>query len=365
MNVLDDVDLSGLSCLEDFDADDNFDDILRVDTLPIVKQEGSSRKSVLPGATFNRSKRNHQRQASNKRSFKDYTKPIKRGFLNRQIPANDIRRHLAQILIRACNDHDPASLERILTEFCGSSIVMTSRFIGDAETYPVKNGILYRELHGIQHIVHYLDALFEAVPDGLVKLLDTKVHMFQNGCSYIVGKFTFKGQKCFDMITLGDVCEKRLKHSRFEKKEMSAQDSMSFQQMMPMSMMMSYGNYGQESYAFDSLQESSGLSDLEDFLFDGLSSDEMGGQYNAYTNMQSSEAANQGKETMCVAHEDKDIKFVVPHSNQEVSELPLSFLGTIAFYLDPDAKIFKIEVLNTIEGAENTVKHHGKKARKH
>lgn len=53
--------------------------------------------------------------------------------------------------------------------------MMTSRFIGDADTYPMKSGVLYRELHGVAHIAHYLDALFEAVPDGLVKLLDTKV----------------------------------------------------------------------------------------------------------------------------------------------------------------------------------------------
>ncbi|RYY82475.1 hypothetical protein EON63_13245 [archaeon] len=56
--------------------------------------------------------------------------------------------------------------------------MMTSRFIGDADTYPLKGGVLYRELHGVAHIAHYLDALFEAVPDGLVKLLDTKVSVY-------------------------------------------------------------------------------------------------------------------------------------------------------------------------------------------
>lgn len=94
-----------------------------------------------------------------------------------------------------------------------------------------------------------------------------------------------------------------------------------------------------------------------------------------------------GKESSSVALEHKDIAFVVPHTEENVAPLDLSFLGrfilsfacgarivlnislsrvvgTIAFYLDPEAKIFKIEVLNTLEGAENTVKHAGKRARK-
>eukprot|EP01031_Cornospumella_fuschlensis_P026880 gene26880-32485_t len=348
MNMLDDADLSGLSCLEDFDGqEDSFDDILRMDNLPIIKTEVPRKKSTLPHATFK--KNNHgpsrHRQTSNKRSFKDYTKPIKRGFLNRQIPANDIRRHLAQILIKACNDHDPTTLQNVLTEFCGSSIVMTSRFIGDADTYPLKSGVLYRELHGVTHIAHYLDALFEAVPDGLVKLLDTKVHMFQNGCSYIVGKFTFKGQKCFDVITLGDVCEKRMKHSRFERKEGGIEcawgNELPFYNMMPNYM---YGGYPQQGIcggemAFDA-QESSGFSDLEDFLLDGFaSSDELagvgaevspplllGGVEQANRAVSAATPAAYAKESSSVALEHKDIAFVVPHTEEKVAPLDLSFL---------------------------------------
>jgi hypothetical protein len=56
------------------------------------------------------------------------------------------------------------------------------------------------------------------------------------------------------------------------------------------------------------------------------------------------------KQNMSVALEHKPIDFLIVHDQEDIREVPLSFLGTIAFYLDPDAKIFKIEILNTLEG---------------
>lgn len=62
--------------------------------------------------------------------------------------------------------------------------------------------------------------------------------------------------------------------------------------------------------------------------------------------------------SMSVALEHKPIEFLVSHEQEAVQEVPLSFIGTIAFYLDPDAKIFKIEVLNTLEGAAGAGREH-------
>lgn len=366
MNLMDDVDFTALTCLEDFDVEDTFEQLLNqpVD-VPPVKEEGAPR--AMPPLCFVRSKRHRHHGA--KRSFKDYTKPIKRGFLNRQIPANDIRRSLASLVICACNAHDPVGLATVLREFCISSVVLTSRFIGNCENHPVKNAVMHREIHGVPHITAYLDALFQAVPDALLRLLDTKVHMFQNGCSYIVGKFTFKGAKCFDLLTLGDTKAKRTLPSKFDRRAAAARSQAQAQGQSQL--------IGEQatSFAFDQLGEGgAGLSDLESFLFDDVDGDDdfnFGQQPLASSTLSASQlpllsAASGSKlpQTMSVALENKPIQFVVPHSAWEVDEVPLSFLGTIAFYLDPDAKIFKIEVLNTVESKQKDCGHGHKKSRR-
>eukprot|EP00981_Chlorochromonas_danica_P007633 scaffold1829_cov194-Ochromonas_danica.AAC.22 len=215
-----------LSCLDDFDVDESFEALLKGHDL-FVKQEGGAHNGHLQAKSsgvHGVKRHSHHRPgvAGGKRSFKDYTKPIKRGFLNRQIPANDIRRFLAQIVVHACNLHNPDHLATVLKEYCGPSVVLNTRFIGNADSHPIKNAIMYRELHGIGHITRYFDALLQAVPDGVIKLLDSKVHMFQNGCSYIVGKFVFKGQKCFDLVTVGDTKDKRAVPSKFDRRSVAA-----------------------------------------------------------------------------------------------------------------------------------------------
>lgn len=199
--------------------DESFEDLLK----PSIYVKEEFPRSSLVG--FPLKKRSagkpsavHGQQGKTKRSFKDYTKPIKRGFLNRQIAANDIRRQLAQVVITAVNQHDAPALTALLAELCGPCVLLTSRFIGVQEP---SSATMSRELHGISHIVRYLDALFVSVPDALLRLITTKVHMFQNGCSYIVGKFTLKGVKCFDLVTVGDVGGKVVK-SKFDRSKAAA-----------------------------------------------------------------------------------------------------------------------------------------------
>lgn len=303
------------------------------------------------------SHKHHHRASTvpaHKRSFRDYTKPIKRGFLNRQIPTHDVRRNLAQILIHNCNYHDPLIMENVLRTFCGSSVVMTSRFIGNAELLPFKP-VIYRELHGVPNITKYINALYLAVPDGVLKLLDSKVHMFQNGCSYIVGKFTFNGSKLYDLTTIGDSKEKRMLPSKFDRRDSHMNE---YNQNSPTMSLTS----DDLSSSFGGRDGMDNLSDLEAFLFDEIDQDDGLFTYSAgpavspmdsYSSVASNSMmlSQPGSEPqmMSVALESHPIEFVVSSDKEQIVESPLRFLGTISFYLDPDAKIFKIEVLNTVE----------------
>lgn len=286
---------------------------------------------------------------ANRRSFKDYTKPIKRGFLNRQIPANDVRRHLAGMVIGAVNSHHPGHLETVLASLCGPTVVMTSRFIGDASALPFANAVVHRELHGVAHIAHYLDALFEVVPDALIRLLDSKVHMFQNGCSYIVGKFVFQGSKCYDLVTQGDTRSaalprgRALPGSQFDRHVPAPKAQMAVQQ-----------------------SEGDGLSDLEALLFE---SEDEGEEEEEEAFFPQQQHAQQQQPAMLssVALEHRPVDYLVAHPASQVTEVPLRFLGTIAFYLDPEAKIFKVEVLNSLEVLDKdgaAAGNQNKKARK-
>eukprot|EP00981_Chlorochromonas_danica_P007632 scaffold1829_cov194-Ochromonas_danica.AAC.21 len=116
--------------------------------------------------------------------------------------------------------------------------------------------------------------------------------------------------------------------------------------------------------------------DLEAFLLDDMDGDDQivfgqppasalqGGALATRVESQASlcSQSSDKTQTMSVALENKPIEFYVPHSRKEVQEVPLSLLGTMAFYLDPDAKIFKIEVLHALEGNEK--ERHHKKARR-
>jgi hypothetical protein len=373
LDMFDDVDFGGMSSLEDFELEDALENFLtssdilaRPEQIPMTQQsypafscpqdapmysEGSATRvrtgAPLPGQGGMKRARPTVVPAR-RRSFKDYTKPVKRGFLNRQIPANDVRRHLAQMVIGAVNSHQPGNLETVLGTLCGPAVVMTSRFIGDTSALPFANAVVHRELHGVPHIAHYLDALFEIIPDALIRLLDSKVHMFQNGCSYIVGKFIFQGFKCYDLITQGDM---RSAHVPGAGRGRALPGS-KFDKFVPT-----------QKASPSGVQEgtSDGLSDLEALLFE--SEDEEQEFFNPPSSSTTSSAFPQVPVVSSVALEHHPVEYLVAHPSPIVQEVSLRFLGTIAFYLDPEAKIFKVEVLNTMEDKEGTGQA-AKKARK-
>lgn len=95
------------------------------------------------------------------------------------------------------------AVERQNTPDC----VFIQRFTNDTPKYPA-----YREIRGRDKIIEYVGSLMVTSPDMVVTISGRKLHVFEDGSSYLVSKGTYSGVTIFPIIFTSMMIKRAFKY---------------------------------------------------------------------------------------------------------------------------------------------------------
>lgn len=127
--------------------------------------------------------------------FRSRPQRIRKRRKNMEINENDPRPHYVDNVAEAYNTGNINQLREVFERQYEPNCIFLQRYTKETPDVPA-----HREFHSRDHMLEYLSYFFEACPDGILVVTSRKLHIRQDGTSYLVAKLNFNAIWLFKVI---------------------------------------------------------------------------------------------------------------------------------------------------------------------
>lgn len=115
-----------------------------------------------------------------------------------KIPKDDVRRCIPSVFKEAFNSCEKDKFHNILKKYCVEGCSAMYKYVGTNNPFSSSD---HTEVLGLDAVSAFWESIFNAVPDSLFDIVETKFRLLPNKKSSIVCKFLYSGTKVFRLCT--------------------------------------------------------------------------------------------------------------------------------------------------------------------